>query len=193
LEDLAEIQHFVPAGFISVDSAVADPGIARHAPGGTQGSESCDSMGAMAELRLHTERRYEMAVRPPDFWRAISKVERYRSWWPWLREFDGERLESGATWRCSIRAPLRYRVHFELTLEEVEPHNHVAARISGDVKGTAALRVRPNGQGSHVQVVSTLVPSTVFLRTLATVLWPVARYGHNWILDTGMAQLAAQA
>mgnify|MGYP006196567153 CR=1 FL=1 len=41
-------------------------------------------------MRILSERRYRFLAPPPDVWAALSDVEHYASWWPWLARFDAE-------------------------------------------------------------------------------------------------------
>jgi hypothetical protein len=40
---------------------------------------------------------------------------------------------------------------------------------------------------------SGLAPANALLRVLATVGRPIARYGHDWVLDVGAGQFASRA
>ena len=71
-------------------------------------------------------------------WAAITSVEDFSAWWPWLRGFDGERLAVGETWDCTVQPPLPYSLHFDLEIDEVVPYELVTARVSGDLD-----RLRP--------------------------------------------------
>jgi len=87
----------------------------------------------------------------------MARVEDYRSWWPWLRHFDGGGLAAGSTWVAVVQPPLPYRLRFELHL------------------------------------VSELTPTNAVLRAVSQFAAPVARFGHEWVLDTGLRQFRASA
>jgi hypothetical protein len=44
-----------------------------------------------------------------------------------------------------------------------------------------------------VHLRSGLAPANALLRVLATVGRPIARYGHDWVLDVGAGQFASRA
>jgi hypothetical protein len=140
-------------------------------------------------VRLRSDRRYEFAVSPDELWQRLIDVPTYPTWWPWLRDFDGERLAAGEVWRCTVQPPLPYRVRFTVRLEEVAEHV-VAATVAGEIVGTAALTIEPRDDGCAVHLVADLGPDRHALRALSVALRPLVRFGHNWVLDTGARQFA---
>ena len=136
-------------------------------------------------MRFHSDRRYELPSSPDRVWAHIGRVEQYPSWWPWLRGFDGERLAAGDVWACTVQPPLPYVVRFQVHLDEVVAPSHVQASVTGDVEGRARLELHENDMGSTARLVSDLGPGTQWLRAIARVASPVARFGHDWVLDSG--------
>jgi hypothetical protein len=130
---------------------------------------------------------------PAALWDQISDVTAYQSWWPWLRMFDGRRLAGGDVWRCTVRPPLRYTVRFTVTIDEVVAHRFVSAAIAGDIAGNAELEIVAAADGSEVRLISALRPDKRLLRVITAVARPVARYGHDWVLDCGARQFAERS
>ena len=56
---------------------------------------------------FHFARTWNLDVSPDRFWRTISRTGEYRTWWPWLREFDADGFYEGAQWRAVIQSPWR--------------------------------------------------------------------------------------
>ena len=56
------------------------------------------------------DRSWHFAVNPDDLWSTLAQTDRYREWWPWLREFTvddgGDALVAGAVAHVTIQAPL---------------------------------------------------------------------------------------
>ena len=77
---------------------------------------------------FHFARTWELDVAPEKFWDTISRTDDYRTWWPWLRQFDADGMREGATWRAVIQSPLPYVLRVQLLLEEVVECEHLAAR-----------------------------------------------------------------
>lgn len=144
-------------------------------------------------MELVTHKALHFAHSRGAVWSAMAEVGSYRQWWPWLRTFEARGLVSGDEWRCTVRPPLPYTVSFVITLADVVAEQHVIARVSGDIAGTAELTLHGRDGECEVVVRSDLEPCSGFLRVLATTLPPVARFGHDWILTTGAAQFESRA
>jgi hypothetical protein len=144
-------------------------------------------------VRFESDRRYQLPVSPTELWAALTRLDRYQLWWPWLREFDAQLLAGDETWDCLVQPPLPYRVRFVVALEEVTAPTTVRASITGDVVGEARLDIVEQPDGSEARLVSHLEPGNGFLKAVARVAAPVVRYGHDWVLDTGARQFIDRA
>ena len=144
-------------------------------------------------MEVRSDRTFTFAVGPAALWSALTSAERYRSWWPWLRKFEGASFTEGARWRCEVRAPLLYRVRFELVLEEVVAGVSAAAAVVGDIAGHARLDVVGTEAGSQLRLRSILASKRWLLRAVARLAPSVARFGHDRLLDTGVRQFRARA
>ncbi|MEO7398846.1 MAG: hypothetical protein ABIW84_09805 [Ilumatobacteraceae bacterium] len=142
---------------------------------------------------MRSDRSYDFEMSPESAWAALSRVPDYPSWWPWLRTFDGELLERGQVWTCRVQPPLPYSVRFELIIDEVIPMRSVRASLAGDIVGSAAIAIEQRPSGCHVGLTAELAPATWLLRTLSTAARPIARFGHDWVLDRAGRQFIAGA
>jgi uncharacterized protein YndB with AHSA1/START domain len=140
-----------------------------------------------------SDRRFRFDVERAEVWTAITCTEQYRNWWPWLREFDGRTFEEGARWSCVVKPPLPYRLRFDVVLIEVFEHDIVRARIEGDITGWAELTAVDRDDGCELRLVSELSPASGPLRLVARVARPVAAFGHDWVLDSGVRQFRGVA
>jgi hypothetical protein len=141
-------------------------------------------------VRILSDRRYVLDVTPETVWTAMSDVDQYQRWWPWLARFDGTALETGQRWHCVVQPPLPYRVSFTVILEQVDTAVTAAATLRGDIVGEARIDLVGNGASSELRLRSSLAPSRPALQALAAVARPVVTFGHNWVLDTGARQFA---
>jgi hypothetical protein len=144
-------------------------------------------------VRIRSDRRHSFEASPEELWAAMARVEDYRRWWPWLRRFDAPGLERGATWTATVQPPLPYRLTFDLHLTTVDAPHVVAADITGDLEGEARIEVSPTPNGSLLHFTSALMPTNSVLRAVVQVAEPMARFGHQWVLDTGLRQFRARA
>lgn len=144
-------------------------------------------------MRIRSDRRHAFALPPEALWAAIARVDDYRDWWPWLRRFEGTALTSGEVWSATVQPPVPYRLRFEIHLDEVRAPRLATAVVLGDIEGTARIEIAPTPGGSELHILSELAPTHPLLSAVATVAGPVARYGHEWVLDTGLRQFRARA
>jgi hypothetical protein len=137
-------------------------------------------------------------------WSLVNSAERYRSWSPWLRQFEGGGLAVGDVWRCTVQPPVPYLVRFRVVIDQVEPPSLVRAQVLGDVVGDATLRLEPatvdaaagSGPGATGCVAllhSSLAPGNTALAVVSRFAAPVARFGHDWVLDSAARQFIAGA
>jgi uncharacterized protein YndB with AHSA1/START domain len=139
-------------------------------------------------VEITSDRRYRFDLEPEELWSAISRVDGYRRWWPWLRRFDAAGLVAGDSWACTVQPPLPYSLRFTVHLDEVVAPERVDARVSGDIVGTARLEIQAGDDGTEARLTSALAPRNGFLRMVAATARPVVRFGHDWVLDTGARQ-----
>jgi uncharacterized protein YndB with AHSA1/START domain len=146
-----------------------------------------------ARGRIHSDRRYHFDATRDSVWAALSEVARYPTWLPWLQEFTGTELVAGADWECEVHPPLPFSLRFTVTLTEVAAPSLVRASVAGDVCGVARLELEDDPEGCSVRVVSEVAPSNTLLRALGFLGRPLARLGHDWVLDTGADQFSRRA
>ena len=142
---------------------------------------------------ITTVHRYELPLPREDVWSLISDVSRYRSWWPWLRMFDATALAKGETWRCQVQPPVPYLVRFSVMIEQVEAAELVRATVGGDVVGHATLTLDEADMGCTATLHSSLAPGNTALRAVSRFAGPIARFGHDWVLDSGARQFITRA
>jgi uncharacterized protein YndB with AHSA1/START domain len=149
-------------------------------------------------VEIRSQRREAFPVPPAEVWAAMGRVDAFRRWWPWLHRFEAAGLAPGETWTCEVRPPVPYSLTFTVTLDDVVPLERVRATIAGDVEGRAELAlwaVEEPGRpaGCEVTFSSWLAPGNPVLRAVAAVARPVARFGHDWVLDVGGRQFRERA
>ena len=98
-------------------------------------------------MHIRSDRRFEFDIERGSVWAAITRIDRYQEWWPWLHGFDGSTFSEGVRWRCVVKPPLPYMMHFDVILVEVVDHDFVRARIEGDITGWAQLTAIDHGFG----------------------------------------------
>ncbi len=158
-------------------------------------------MAQSLPMTVHSDRTLRFDRTPEQVWETIGRVDEYRSWWPWLRRFDAEALREGDRWEATVRPPLPYVLRFAVTLDHARPPSSIRATVSGDIEGHAELSIFPATDatssdpidGCDVRLVSALDASNQALRTVARLAPWLARFGHDWVLDTGLGQFRQHA
>jgi len=144
-------------------------------------------------VEVRSERRFQFDAAPPALWAVLSSVDDYPRWWPWLRRFDARALAPSEEWRCTVKPPLPYVVRFTIRFDQVKAERRIDATVRGDIEGPAQLLIEPSSAGSAVTLTSSLRPTNTILKAVAVVGRPLARYGHDWVLDIGAGQFASRA
>ncbi len=142
---------------------------------------------------ITTAHAYELPMSRDGVWTLISDVSRYRAWWPWLRVFHATALAEGEEWRCEAQPPVPYPVRFRVGIESLEVPQLVRATVSGDVVGQAVLSLQDTERGCTATLKSSLAPGNTALRLVSRYAGPIARFGHDWVLDSGARQFIARA
>lgn len=144
-------------------------------------------------MEVRSDRTYRFDADVSEVWDAFGRVEDYRRWWPWLSRLDAEGLVSGDRWDCTVRPPVPYLLRFVISLDDVEPLRHITATVSGDIVGHAHLALDDSHDGCEVRLASSLAPRSATLRAVTTLTPWLARFGHDWVLDTGLRQFRDRA
>ena len=92
-----------------------------------------------------------------------------------------------------MQPPLPYPVRFRVALDRTEAPMIVQTRITGDVVGWANLTLEDSEDGCVAQLSSSLAPGNATLRLVSRLAGPIARFGHDWVLDSGARQFIARA
>ena len=107
-------------------------------------------------MSVRSDRRYRFPASRRELWDALTEVDRYRTWWPWLRSFDGHVFAAGESWRCTVKPQLPYTLEFVIALDEVKAAESARARLTGDLDGWAELSLHDDGHGSQLRLRSDL-------------------------------------
>jgi uncharacterized protein YndB with AHSA1/START domain len=142
-------------------------------------------------MGVRSDRHYRFGVSREELWAALTQVDRYRTWWPWLRSFDGHTFAAGERWRCVVKPQLPYTLRFVIELDDVDAARSTRARLTGDIDGWAELTLGDDGAGSELRLRSDLSPRNGPARWVGTLAPPLAARGHDWVLDNGIRQFRA--
>ena len=139
-------------------------------------------------MGIRSDRHYRFTAPRREVWSALTQVDQYQTWWPWLRSFDGRRFAAGVAWECVVKPQLPYTLEFVIVLDAVREEAGARAALTGDIEGMAELTLTDEGTGSALRLQSDLTARSGPARWLDAIAPPVARRGHDWILDNGIRQ-----
>jgi hypothetical protein len=141
------------------------------------------------------DRAWSFGVTPEELWTTLGQTDKYREWWPWLREFrvDGDGFRSGATAQLVIQAPLPYQLRCAIHVDEVVRPQKLVAHVTGDLEGPARLELEPTPGGAQARLAWTLEVRSSLLRPLATIGRPALSWAHDRIVERGLVQFEQHA
>lgn len=140
-----------------------------------------------------SDRTWSFEVGLERLWAALTEVEEYRRWWPWLRRFDADGgFTAQSLWTCQVAPPLPYAVDFTVALEHVEPQHGAVATVRGGVTGRAELALSGTSTTSSARLRSWLTPADPIMRRFASLAPPLVQWGHDWVLEQGRRQFESR-
>src|SRR3954469_3631430 len=102
---------------------------------------------------FHFDRTWVFPVPPDHLWDVVSRTGDYRSWWPWLRDFDAPSVDTGVCGSCVIQSPLPYALRLDISVERSQAPSIIETYVRGDLDGPARLEIAPDGAGSTARLV----------------------------------------
>jgi uncharacterized protein YndB with AHSA1/START domain len=143
------------------------------------------------------DRSWHFGVSPEELWATLARTDRYRSWWPWLREFDveggGEALRTGALAHVVIQAPLPYQLHCDVRVVDAVSERRLVTVVEGDLEGPARLELTPTADGAEARLAWELELRAPLLRSFARVARPAMAWAHDRIVERGLEQFEGHA
>ena len=141
------------------------------------------------------DRAWDFAVDPDTLWATLARTDRYREWWPWLRELDveGDGLVAGTAAHLVIQAPLPYQLRSTVHVDEADAPRLLVATVTGDLAGPARLELLATETGTTARLVWQLEVTSALLRPLSVVARPALAWAHDRIVERGLEQFEQHA
>lgn len=138
------------------------------------------------------DRSWHFGVSPGELWATLAQTDRYRTWWPWLREFDVDRpgvaLVTGAAAAVVIQAPLPYQLRCTVRVIDAATDRRLVTEVDGDLRGPARLELEPTHDGTDARLVWALDVRAPLLRSFVVVARPAVAWAHDRIVERGLEQ-----
>jgi uncharacterized protein YndB with AHSA1/START domain len=157
---------------------------------------------SLAGVEITSDRTYRFDLSRPALWQRLTRADDYTSWWPWVRDCQVTELAVGEVWRFAIQPPLPYALRCAIDLRAVVEPELIEAEVTGDLRGWARVMMRDLPRSSattdgeapsetEVRVVTELAAVSAPVRLASRAFPTLARWGHDWVLDTAARQFAA--
>ena len=120
-----------------------------------------------------------------QLWARLVQVDRFSSWWSWLREFsvEGNGLEHGTVLHGIVAPPLPYRMRLDVVLDECVPERRITAFVHGDLEGAASLTFDGDDAETRAHATWTIEMMQRPMRVAARIAHPLLRWGHDRVVD----------
>lgn len=131
---------------------------------------------------------------PNGVWAAIEQVDRFEGWWPWLSglRVGGAGLKSGVVLHGIVSPPVPYRMCIDVELVSCRPPRAIDAAVHGDLRGSAHLRLRPEGSGTRAEVNWSVEMMQPTMRLACRVAHPLLQWGHDRVVDSTLKTFRQQ-
>ncbi len=142
------------------------------------------------------DRSWHFRLGPDELWATLAQTDRYREWWPWLREFrvgGGDALVPGAVADVMIQAPLPYQLHCTISVDDATVEERLTTRVAGDLTGPARLELTQVEGGTDARLAWELELAAPVLRSLAVVARPAMSWAHDRVVERGLTQFEGHA
>ena len=138
---------------------------------------------------VHHEGDEVFALPPDRLWAEITDVERFEGWWSWLHDVEvkPEPVATGSVITFRIVSPLPYGLRCRVDVTNVIPGELIETDVSGDLRGWASLRIRPDPRGSAITLTWELEPTQRPMRLLVRMGRPVVVVAKDWAIDHALA------
>ena len=128
------------------------------------------------------------AATPEQLWRELARVDRFESWWPWMRDvrLEGAALEAGSTISFRVVPPVRFTMHVAVDVTDSNEPDWIEGAVSGDLSGTARLDLRPRGVGTVCDVAWDVEIADPKLRRIIHVARPILLWAQRWAVEIAL-------
>jgi hypothetical protein len=118
-------------------------------------------------------------------WARLVQVDRFSSWWSWLREFsvEGSGFEHGTVLHGVVAPPFPYRMRLDVVLDECVPERRITALVHGDLEGAAQLTFDGDDAETRAHATWTIEMMQRPMRMAARIAPLLLRWGHDRVVD----------
>jgi carbon monoxide dehydrogenase subunit G len=136
---------------------------------------------------------FRFDVEPEVLWTKLVDTDRYREWWPWMRDLavTGRPLDPGSEFRFKVVSPLPWIMRLTVTVMDSDRPNTVGAVVDGHLRGSAELVFTPDGHETLAEVSWNVEVVDRAMRVGARVARPVMKWGQDWAVRTALRRFSS--
>ncbi|HJR45079.1 MAG TPA: hypothetical protein VJ927_05690 [Actinomycetota bacterium] len=125
---------------------------------------------------------------PDELWEELARVERFESWWPWMRDvrLQGEALTPGSVISFRVDPPVPFEMDVRVSVSGASPGAWIEGEVSGDLMGTARLEFEPSGADAVATVSWDVEVANAMFRRAIHVLRPVLVWAQRWAVEIAL-------
>lgn len=127
-------------------------------------------------------------------WAAISAAELWPDWWPGVVEAtrlaDGDQHGIGDVGRFVWKAPIGYRISFEVVTTARERPRRLEAAVNGDLAGSGSWLLDQDGPLTRVRYSWDVSPTRPWMIRLGRLIGPFLVHEHDLLMAAGARGLA---
>jgi uncharacterized protein YndB with AHSA1/START domain len=139
--------------------------------------------------------RWLIAAPRDAVWAALTEVETWPRWWPYVRRVEtlrrGDSSGLGAIRRIDWASRLPYGFTLDVECIEVQRERLLRGRSRGHLEGEGVWTLAPHDDGgTEVRYTWTLDVNRPWMKLAAPLMTPVFRWNHEGVMRGGEAGLA---
>ena len=125
---------------------------------------------------------------PDELWTELSRVERFESWWPWMREvhLEGEALALGSVISFKVDPPVPFEMQVLVSVTGAAPGSWIEGDVAGDLIGTARLEFEPSGDDTMATVSWDVEVANAMFRRAIHVFRPILMWAQRWAVEIAL-------
>jgi uncharacterized protein YndB with AHSA1/START domain len=141
----------------------------------------------MDDPRFNHESLWTLEASVAQVWQALTEVEQWPRWWPYLRRVETVHAAAGvgAVRRLHWRTRLPYGFTLLVTCTEAQRERRLVGRSAGDLSGEGAWELQPVGPQTHVRYTWRLDVNKPWMRRFAPLLAPLFAWNHHGVMRAG--------
>ncbi len=125
---------------------------------------------------------------PGELWSELSRVDRFESWWPWMRDvrLEGTALSPGSVICFRIDPPIPFDLRISVSVTGSRAPEWIQGDVDGDLVGRARLELVPDGDATSATVSWDVEIADRKIRRMIHVARPLLLWAQRWAVEIAL-------